>query len=102
MPILKDLLESNDIDKIDKDEIDKVCDGMYTPEEVQDGLNKLEELGVLSSKVSPATKEKEYGIKKPEEPKLLPILKDLIKDAKKDKIKKDDIKKACDGVMDND
>lgn len=53
--MLKDLIKNNDLDKIDKDEIDKMCDGIFTPEEVQEGLDRLEDLGVLDTDVNPAT-----------------------------------------------
>jgi hypothetical protein len=41
MPILKDLLDEMNKDKLDKDEIVKACEGVLSPEKIEEGLKKL-------------------------------------------------------------
>ena len=82
MPILKDLFDENNTDKLDKDDIVKACDGFMSPDEIADSLKKLADYGALTEETNPETKIEVYGIPDEkddsEEPKLMPIIKDLL------------------------
>ena len=98
------LLKDKNTDKVGKDEVEKACQGVFRPEEVQEGLKKLADLGAITAKVDPESKEPEFKLmddqKEVNDEKLMPILKDLKKDKEDGKVKKDDVFKACDGKID--
>jgi DNA-binding HxlR family transcriptional regulator len=90
-------LKKNDSEPIDKDQIKEACEGVFSPKDIKEGLKKLAEQGVLQEDFNPETNKKEYSI--PEEPKLSPILKDLLEYKSPEKVDLDDIKEACKGLI---
>ena len=78
-------------------------DGIMSPEEVAEGLKKLADLGALTEDKNPQTNQEQYGLPEDkveaEEPKLLPIVKDLLKDNNSEPVGIDKIKEACDGKL---
>lgn len=71
-----------------------------SPDKVEDGLKKLKNLGVIDKDINPGTGNKEFTLPDEiEEPKLFPILKDLLQENLPNKVNKDEIDEACDGLI---
>ena len=47
-PILADLLKENNFDKVGEEDIQLACDGIFGPEEIEDKLKDLVDLGVIA------------------------------------------------------
>lgn len=103
LPIFKDLLKDKDDDKVNLDEVKDACKDKLSPKEVNKQMKDLVDLGAVAEEFNPETKEKEYKLDDQktdfEEPKLLPLVKDILDNKVKDKLTKDDIAKACDGKL---
>ena len=103
MPILKDLLKDKKKGKLSKNDLKKACDGILDDKELDKQLKKLDDLGAIQEKINPKTKKKEYGMKddkkQDDEPKLMPIIKDLLKNKLPGKLDEKDIEKACVGKI---
>ena len=77
---MADLLKENNFNKVDEEKIQLACDGIMSPEEVDAKLKDLVDLGVLAEQFNPETNQNEFCLKEDEKPKLLPLLKDILKD----------------------
>lgn len=62
MPILKDLLKNKDSKPISKDKIKEACEGKISPAAIEEGLEKLADLGIIAEDINPKTNEKEYSL----------------------------------------
>ena len=98
LPIFKDLLKDKEQEKANIKDLKKACKDKISPTDLKNELKDLVDLGAITEDFNPETKEKEYKMNdledKSDEPKLLPIIKDLLDDKKQDKVTKDDIGKA--------
>ena len=72
---------------------------MFSNDETEEALKDLADLGIISEKINPKTMQKEIKLNddkdKSAEPKLMPILENLLKDKNTDEVKKDEIDNAC-------
>ena len=64
---------------VSEEEIEDACNDCISPEQIEEDLKDLVDLGVLDEFTNPDTGKKEYDLVN-DGPKLLPIFKDLLKD----------------------